>query len=819
MDDEFHRPDLLASDLDWIITSTQVEDNQVIRFLLVHFLPRVYFIALLLDIEPAQAWSLSSSVIEEAVRSRYKFSGDHRAEIWLYKLMIEYRMQNSSFWLSRSNPPLQPPELEITAGVVFASLMELPFRDRLKVCLNELCSLTEEDAQLLLEQCAQLKRNEFGWLKKRKPGLVRPVTEPELAGKIKKWNWTALFSDKVDNLSSQFSERLAEQKRKRKWFLGVLQAGLLSASLVFMFFIGNHLPYDKLQQNQGKGVVVTVLMTRLVYVTETPSPSPTSTPLPNQAILVTAFEGETLRQLARRTWTDVALLAKYNGRDPDAVLQVGEQIMVAANGPPLSERPSTPIPEREVKPVIGLDSQINDIIWQMSNTFLHWSTLHLDGIIFTYPQPGFYALPQVTRGQVWISRPRYSLILEGKLTGEIQTVWRNESNRVYIQDNETGSRNIIYRINIDYTELGQHVYPPVSILNGPERQSFRLVRSEQVAERDTVILEWVTHQAGSYPSGLIPVQVAVHSFLQRWWVDTETGIILRRQVYWDSAGKDLAKEILITKALVDINLPNSLFDHFQPMPENFGDDFLPQELSSPDLDLAAVAAELIQVASLQKKTPPVSFDPAMGNLVFEWQDLAEAGNQSTLPAFIYSDGYYLGAVDMGGPLELICRRSPDGSKVAFTSGGNWPAYPGGPLRWFDLRSFAPAQTILPDIYPYEWAFSSTGQFLAIHGCSFNYQCRIYLADLETGLTTPLVYFDEVVSLTWLPDDKYLALIGARYRGEAWKEFLVDVNKAEVVREGVSNAILSFLAQGIVFPRPVDTWGHLLYQPCTSYSKE
>ena len=817
MSDNVHNSDLLAPDLDWLITSTQVGNAQVASFLIKYYLNRVYLFALLLVGEPSTAYKLAYEALLRTMENRHNFPGNQSAEIWIYTLLLSEHLQIKWFktFNLRKTIFFEPPKMEESVRTVFYKLNELTLYEKLRIFFVDLCDLNEKDVLSILDQFDDSRGTHNIGRRIENSHPRRTESESEKLINLKTWLWSAFPSDKVNESTGLLTKILNERRISRNRTLGITQTGLIMFALLFMVLLGNILPFDEFQQKQNPPTIITVLATRLVYITTTPLPPPTSTPFPQNATLLLAREGEKLGELADRAWAEVGFLAKLNGLEPNSVLEEGQQIMVGSSGKPLTELLPTLVPDSDQGVVLNSESPINEIIFRLANTYLHWFTIHLEGLIYTYSQPGFISPPKITRSWLWSNGPRYSLILEGETTGEINLAMRNENDRLYIQNYNIQQRKVDFYFGMAHADLGLLVYPPVKVLTAHERQSFSAVGSDTVAGRDTVIVEWLAEENGSIPKYSTPLLFSAHRYLQRWWIDADTGIILRRQIYWDSNGHYLKQEIMVTNIEVDSDLPNRLFDHLQPLPQNFNDDFLTQDTAVIAADPFVTSGIIERAPVPSELVPPAGFDPAVGDLTFEWQTLVESGNQLSLPADIYSDGYFLGTAKIGNPMTLACRRSPDGSKVAFSNGRIDTGVAGLPLRWFDIHDPARIQTVLPNVYPYDWAFSSTGRYLAIYGCTFNYECRIYVADLETGTTEPLVYFSNAASLVWLTDDETLAFIGAHFKGDQLRAYQVNVKTAELESGFINSTISSMQDERIIFPRPSEQWGWLLYQPCTS----
>jgi hypothetical protein len=309
---------------------------------------------------------------------------------------------------------------------------------------------------------------------------------------------------------------------------------------------------------------------------------------------------------------------------------------------------------------------------------------------------------------------------------------------------------------------------------------------------------------------------ATRRFLQRAWVDRATGVLLKRQEFWGLTPDHMVQEVRVANLQFDIDLPNWLFDHTQPFPCCFGDAIPFGEINLMiDRDTGVPDGLAPTLPEVPIPIPP-DFDPSLSELEFRWDQPVQPGTNQAIyqPATIFADGYPIGAAPLGDPFSLRCRRSPDGSKIAFTTGIIRPNSAGLPLFWLDLHNMAPVRALTEQIYPFEWAFSSTGEELAIYGCNYRFECRLYIVNLSTGEAQAIARLGNADSLVWDPGDASLSLLGVK-EGDTWQAMRVDSFSGAILYQGAAFPIsVGLAAAGIPFPHFADLRGWYQYQPCT-----
>jgi hypothetical protein len=276
---------------------------------------------------------------------------------------------------------------------------------------------------------------------------------------------------------------------------------------------------------------------------------------------------------------------------------------------------------------------------------------------------------------------------------------------------------------------------------------FRPVLTTTLAGREAIAFDW-TNANGQREARL--------------WLDTQTGIILRAQIYGGSDYQTLIDESLITSLALERSepppglitgarlgqaQPSSSDPAFSALPPTPTPAVAPQDRPSPSINPA-----------------PSGFNPTGSYLTFNFTREPEVANAATntaaQPAELIADGYNLGSMQFGLPWTLRCARSPDGQRLAFNTASDGATPADDSVRWFNLSKPRAIYQPLPDLEAVSFAFSPDSRRLAVAGQGSGYrESGVYLVDIGTGESRLLLVVDQAHSLVWSPDGEFLALIG------------------------------------------------------------
>jgi hypothetical protein len=228
---------------------------------------------------------------------------------------------------------------------------------------------------------------------------------------------------------------------------------------------------------------------------------------------------------------------------------------------PLSAQAEPPTPTPVPPPELRGALEIQQL---MLTSHTRWQRLQASAMASLYPPPGMNAGTQNTTVQVWIEQPGKARVIAGPPGQAPDHTFISDGSSLR-QDGGQPSplpSGILEPFNPPNTP-SDTVYPhplagllgtPVSDLLFPAGLAqrggeYRLVGKESLANREAYLVEW-----GRDPGELI----------DRFWVDTQTGIILRHQSYGKQDSTTPVSDLQLTALQIDPELPASLFDLNDP---------------------------------------------------------------------------------------------------------------------------------------------------------------------------------------------------------------------------------------------------------------
>ena len=245
---------------------------------------------------------------------------------------------------------------------------------------------------------------------------------------------------------------------------------------------------------------------------------------------------------------------------------------------PLADPPTpTPVPPPELTGAL----EIQQLMLQ-SHTF--WKSLQASAVASLYPPAGMDGEIQNTVVQVWIEQPGKARVIAGPPDQAPTHIFISDGQNVRMDSDPPSPLppSVLDVFNAP-TTLTDSITPyplsgflgtPVSDLLFPTGLAqrggeYRLIGKESTANREAYLVEW-----GRQPGELI----------DRFWVDTATGVILRHQSYGKQDSVTPVSDIRLTSLQLDQDLPDDLF--------RLDDPSLPALATPlPTLDPGAAAAD------------------------------------------------------------------------------------------------------------------------------------------------------------------------------------------------------------------------------------
>ena len=221
----------------------------------------------------------------------------------------------------------------------------------------------------------------------------------------------------------------------------------------------------------------------------------------------------------------------------------------------------TPIPTLEPLAPLALDSDSETIRQRILFSYMFWQSMWVDAQIDDYN-----GVTSSQRVQVWLNQPAQARVLSGPLDGVPGTLWISDGQLTRTGEDLTGygldgsylppatESNTVYphpMTGIMPTVLSDLLFPSGLAQRGG---TYRPIAIETLAGRETLVVEW------NRPDGPL---------VDRFWVDTQTGVILRQQNYGKGADGALTAEYLITNLQYDLNFQPETFNRLAAFPPAF----------------------------------------------------------------------------------------------------------------------------------------------------------------------------------------------------------------------------------------------------------
>lgn len=254
---------------------------------------------------------------------------------------------------------------------------------------------------------------------------------------------------------------------------------------------------------------------------------------------------------------------------------------------PISGAPSTETtyghtPTQETTPKPTITSATTEVISDLAALTIHstseeirqrmlishtlWHSLWVDGIITGYLGNGSTESSRSTRTQVWITQPARARVLTGPPDGIPTYLWISDGERLrngeevplHIRQWQDGTWEQETGVIYPHPLTGFLPTPLVELLfpsGFAQREGdFQVKYADSIAGRQALVVEWT-------PSG--------GHLVDRFWIDTQTGVILRQQNYGKEGNGTQTTEITLLDIVFDPDFPQETFDRLAAFPQVF----------------------------------------------------------------------------------------------------------------------------------------------------------------------------------------------------------------------------------------------------------
>lgn len=273
--------------------------------------------------------------------------------------------------------------------------------------------------------------------------------------------------------------------------------------------------------------------------------------------MYTVKEWDTLLLISRETGVPLETLVELNDFESDHSLWPGRVLILGFGGAELvdpSLYTATPVsPDPSAEPLTH-ESSSDEIRKRLLISSSLWHTLWADALTTSSSKRAEH----IEHEQIWLSPPDKSRWLAGQPGGDPSLLWITNAGQSAQINLQTGDLLELKTSVLLPSQLNQLIFPTSFAVRGVE---FRPIKSEITAGRQAIVVDW-TNNLGH--------------LIDRFWIDTSTGVILRWQhfpvEYADASGQVISSEIIITSIAFDVKLSASLFDLRASPPKEFASD-------------------------------------------------------------------------------------------------------------------------------------------------------------------------------------------------------------------------------------------------------
>lgn len=781
----------ISETLEWMLQSRQVGDETLVNTLIHEKYASLYSLALSFFNAPdsESAEKLTEQVITEAVEDANLYQPEIRVEIWLYqKAFNTFQRWTSSKVLqkTRVKDNLETEGEHSPHGdalVIWKAIDGMQEDHRLVFTLKFQQELTNKEIAAVLdisepdvEMRSSAAEGAFvNYIEdQRDVGFSRTEIDNALT---ERWPAPVLSAREEKKTTRKILYTLKENERRKHRVVVLGEMLLVVIAILVVAGMGRAITALSPEPTQIGSIYQTQIIHQVIYISPTPQPIRPLTPFPEMAILYEAEEGETLAEIAERNSIDVHILAALNNFLPYQPLEAGQEVMIGMNNPAISMNKPTPItPMPALEPLSPLASNA-EIRQRILGSKSNWHTLWADILMIQYGPKGYIGEPNVKRQQVWISQPSYSLLISGDSLLEVENLSLAVGGFIYNTNLQTGEQLSI--TSSGFVDYSLEIYK--LLLPNQSKDQFGgeiwIQALEEQANRKVLVIDW--HEI--YGEG--DAKQRIHR--GRYWVDAQTGVILRRQRFIDNELKQLFDDTVITRIEYDIDIPPWLFDQSRPSMIKFAKDHSGEQITEVNQIPLPTSSSQILREPFTRVTPPQNFDPTRRSLTFQWTSLTTFNPERGAFIDLFSGDYFLGNIKFTDPDGLMCTRSSDGKLLAFTSFSDQVLGVYEPLQWLSLTDLPRVNQFLPEIIPYDFAFAPDNRQLAVYGCEQQVEagCGIYIIDTESGETRWLTEVEQGSGLIWKPDSSAFAIQGSFLRQGKWRVLVFDAETGNVLFDG------------------------------------
>jgi DNA-directed RNA polymerase specialized sigma24 family protein len=793
-------PDL-SSDLEWLVQGGQIGQQALAKALAEKYLAPLSRLALAVLGEPAAVHLATQETFTSVLLNLHTYSNQAGVENWLYGFAIDAirrqarRLKTRELLTalfpkhSRRSHRDEPIPVDETHTAVWVAYDTLDEKQRIPVFLQYVQGWSiPEIAHLMLsrdymQNASNARLSFLGALKGVGQNLEAKDRDELLASSLQaRWPPQEMPDTDLEVFTAEILDQVNRRNTSRRTAISLKEILLVGAAILVaigLIWRSNTAqpaptPTMVAEESQPAGTPVpataiaslsTAGPTGVPFVVHIPTRTPTSSPTP-QGVFYYVQPGDTLLAIANRMGITIDELLRFNRLAPPAILKPG-LALVNPRGltPSLNETftpvpPITPTPLRSPPRSADINQYLQDIL-----EMKFWKSVWFDAQLVYYSPPGYIGPKQVYRLQAWFGEDRF-LLVGGPPQGQPNDVLLFDPGEIYTA--KRGVNWTWYSPMIDGTNL----------FNTPIMNAFALLFFADPLRIYTIQNFDFQSLGNELIKGKV-IAVVDQTDLYgdrnlRLWLDPRNGFILRQQHFTNTSPKSLLVDSRITSIVYNVDFPVDLFDPQIPWRGGFAADYTGRpEPARPTPDATPTPGYDQQIPKFNR---PENYDASHSALTFEFPpefnhfrpgDENQRYAYPDLSAELFADGYFLGEVQMSDPFNMICERSPDGRRIAFTNVSTIPFTPLTPLHWFTLSDLSRVVSLPGDFLVYEFAFAPDSRHLAFFGSKAQADRKLYLLDTDTGTTILLLDLSDSLfgtSLVWSPDGKYLVFLNLPVTG-------------------------------------------------------
>jgi len=749
----------LSDDLEWMLQSGQASPGMLIEALVNRYATDVFRLARAVVNSHDLAEQATEVIFIDALLGIYRYRGSMTVDAWFYRVALESlqkftRKQPSVRQARHSNSP-QP--VSIAEADLWRSVDSLSDPVLLPLLLVTVLGWEKEAiSQVLKLSLPKLELrvdSAFKSLQKALPAAL-DFDEWVSASLQRRWPRIELEAGEMEAIANRVEARAKQNGAIRKRFAYLRELVMIGAAIVLAVGLfrtvemlipvpapasspARGAPDRSGNSEQWRGPS----MPRSDYY----DGEPTATPFPEDVFYIVSA-GDELEGIAKQAGSSIEELLWLNRLVENEPLLPGQRLLIPGRLPAYNQVEPTAVVSQTGATAMNLPLTSEDIYGILAHPSGNWSTIWVDAQVLSYGPVGFIGPAKVSRLQVWNS-PTQFLVLGGPPSGLPEQailrsgfqLYRAEpgGNQPWFVEMERSARCD----NPLFEQLGK-IFPYRRFSSRlSDTATFVVAGQEISAGRDAFVVDQL-NSAGDRET--------------RYWLDAETGFILRRQEYGGTDYSIVMSEVIVTAISFDQVLPQDLLTPSLPWRGGYAGDFSGKpEQSEPGAGIPVTGAPPGR-EQMGHQLPPHDFEPQNSTLAFQLKQSElsspSEGDDEKIEVDVFGNGYLLGSLDLPDPWQVVCSRSPDGSRVAY---GQRSGRFG--MRWASLLDLDATRS-LAEIHAHQFVFAPDSRRIALFKQN-GFQGEVQILDTDTGEILKLIELASAKSLAWSPDGASLALIG------------------------------------------------------------